>query len=551
MAEPGKLLYKTMNAPDPQTGVDRPYFQVHSTAPDTYRTPEELDAAFRIYHQTGQSPPGYTVMPVHSAATSAGQFFDRLIGQPLRNLEADIRRSPDVPSLAPIRPESGAPAPGESDPLMRMLPEGLRRSLLPVAQKVLAPVSEGVPGAANVLKEQAAQAVRQAQTPEGLGSLVGQVAGTIASGGMSTIPAALVQAGTTFLGRYGGDLLAGTEKHVGKALAEASLAAASRGAQGFIQWLASSGVDKQAEARVLGKVQDVFEQQYPHLKGHPDLTNYAMSNKDTLTKTMNVLIDDMREQVGTLVNATKETIESGMPRALSRVQRPTFDARIRALQNASTEYINNLNDAPKLAKSLTALDDAIVGVGDFLDTEFPNSPSLRGNATVALLDYKNQLARQSANAQVIRAAERSGMQYGWSNEKFMQEVGSYYKDNPDTALEAAGNMVQRGMEQLDPYQFHIPSIGPGLPGIGKVRLTPDIPLGEVYGGGMRTLNVGWPQVLGQLTGTRLGEQLAPPGLDTTPGTVGGSEPLTVQWPDVLGQLTGSQAMQSFAGGGKQ
>jgi hypothetical protein len=469
MAEPrdkDKQYFQVLEGTDPDTGVKRPYFQVHSTDNTRFISRKEANAIRDVYLKYGAAPQGYAVLP---APATARNLFETAVAEPLRAGAQVVRSSPDMPEI-PL----GTPM-GEA------------------GQEMLAPVTKGIPEIANFLKNTVIPgAMEQATTPRGAGALLGSTATALATGGASTLPAMGYQFLGTTLGAAMMDRLLNGKADIGKAFAEGLLAAGDRGFLGLVQWATGRGMPERVLQDTTGKIMDVLRKDQPQLAGKRELVPITMAdNPKMLQRAVQMTIKDMRENVGSAVTDLTDAVKAALPGPLKPADSKVYETGVRTLQKRFGEYIDAVNDPVAFKTATDAIEKTYNTIGQVLRDAHPNDPAFQMAVESALDSFNTRMLQQAGAAHVVRAAEKSGMQGGWSNKRFMDEVQDYFRSNPESALEQAGEIASTGM-----YRNQIPSVRIPIPLTSGIR-TPA--MGRVYQS--KSANITPELVPGQVGGT--------------------------------------------------
>jgi hypothetical protein len=449
-----------INGTDPKTNQKRTYLKVFSTDNRPFDAPT-ASAVERIYRETGQAPPGYTVLQPDSTIANLRQSFETYIANPARVASENVANAPSMPTMEP-----GAM---ERSPLAGAMPPALRS----IGQAAV----NAVPTAANALSSLAKGAIvqpalRSMQTPEGAGALAGTVAAGALTGGLTTAPAMLGVGLGTGLGYQAMNTLFGSNQPLGKAVGEAVIGTAGRGIGGFLGWATGGSMASRMSERTYGRLMDMVRKEYPHLKNDPQLMSFAFDkNGPLLKKATDILIDGYKQTASTALKQLENDFVQALPGRLSAPQSKAYNGILRDMKAMGEDYIAAQHQGPVAMKKVVDKVKATYGrLEDFINTEFPNDPAFQMLGSKAVDTYHNALADIGAKASVVSRVQKYAGEGGWSDDAFRKSITAHFNERPSDLAGAATNIAQQGqLHSMKSIPLRIPHtpIGANIP-LGKV-----------------------------------------------------------------------------------
>jgi hypothetical protein len=406
---------------DPHTQVMRPYFKVFSTDNRPFDK-VTANAVNQVYLETGNAPPGYTILPADSTTANLRAAFERYIATPARVASENVANAPPMPTMEP-----GA--------------------LGSVGTAVVNAVPQAANALSSVLKGAVVQpALTSMQTPEGAGALAGTVAAGMLTGGLTTVPAIAATAAASGLGYQAMNMLFGSGQPVGKAVGEAALAGMGRGVGGFLGWATGGSMASRMQERTYGRLMDMVSKEYPHLKNDPQLLSFAFEkNGPLLKKATGILIDGYKQTAGTAIKQLENDFMTALPQRFSAAQSKTYNGLLTNLKRASEDYIESQYKGPEaMKKVIDKMHDVYGKLDTFISTEFPNDPAFKLLGTNAITTYNNVLSDIGSKASVVSRVQRYAGDGGWSDEAFRKSISAHFRDKPSDLAEQAAAIASKG-----------------------------------------------------------------------------------------------------------
>jgi hypothetical protein len=423
-------------------------------------TPAAFDAAIQTYDASGKAPEGFTVLPpgIQNFFRGAFEAQNQPVQQASRELDSpDSRvnqlpaplasaakfalRMPSeavkTPSRAALTLATGAVAP--------LLPAAnAARMLAPTARQIAAAAAKGVPAL-----ERAALSVPRLITA------------ATASGTAGASAAALARAAT------------GEPQDLGQTALEFGIAAMGGSFQSVLQHYATRYIPAQRQEQFLGDIVDTFRERYPALANDPHILDMAVSSKEKLAYMTHRMAAGLREGYDDVTSTMIQDINQMAPRSLNTAQQATLRSKMRDLDRAANDTLNNvLNTAPGAEGALSGvrqaeahMDTVVNDIIDYVSNAFPTA---KANPQI-IADVTNTLARQMTalnhfkeGAQVLGLMRESGSASGFSPMAFSNVIRDRYQADPGSLLHRVGNILGGGRALTEmPRGTTLPAPGPG------------------------------------------------------------------------------------------
>lgn len=443
------------------------------------RTEQEFHKVMDAYNKSNgyRLPASFTVLPKGEFLQRARSVYEGA-NQPIQGALAAGGRQ--VGSQAASAVAGPATYLGEK---LGILPEGSVTALINKGEQVGESVGEtlGAPF----------------RTPEAAIGTAGGISGALLTKRMG-IPSQMAGIGLgTLAGLQGGRMAFGGQQsfeNFGLDFAEASLAAATRGAFGVVQNIIQKSPSQLAKTGMAKDLGALLRGELAPLADDPAVLIAHFETPAGLAQLTQMGTKYFRQDVNQLSNQVIRAINARAPNTLDRSTASTIRKLSEDLFEQGNVYLDALGDRGKMNAASSMMAKTHESMREILRQKFSADPQKKAlAATITSIDdamqqHKRYLDQFTPSGEVLGAIKRSANKDGGFDPKgFQDEIKGLYQQYPGSLMEAAGRIAQRGGQPLTEgvdrklFSGNIPIPKPSVIPGGPWKL-PLGPLGQHYTG---------------------------------------------------------------------
>ena len=357
-------------------------------------------AAIDHYNETGNSPPGFTVL-APGVMQKLRSGFESTVGDYARSLGE--YKTPVAHLLDKVFGEgTGA----KYDPAM---------------------------GVNKIISD-------RLSTPEKTAATAAQLTAGALTGGTAPLVQAGITAASTAAAYIGTQAATGSPLSLGKAGIEAAVSGLTQGVSGIAKNLANKSIDKLSADKIETDLVNLAKDQYGHLPVNQYKINSIASTPSGAQAITSVLNKNYHSQIDSVTSNISLDINKMLPTALSVGDQNTLRAQVRAMTRAAHKMYDSVGDTSASSLAKGKYNDAVAGALGIIKTAHPDDLKIQQLVADRLSKSSRLVESMIQNGEVASAMHKAGMAQGFDRVAFQRTVLGM-NVTPKSPLEQAGLLM--------------------------------------------------------------------------------------------------------------